>query len=180
MLVGYRTSMGLPIQPETPGSAPTLPLDSGPVYGFAIGFRIRDQDLIEFRWTRQDSYARVQQANITLPTIPVTTDQFHCDFSREYVMPHQGDRVRPYIVGSVGATNLFRGSSYSSTHFSVGIGGGVKFFVSKHLGFRMQAEWLPVFIQPRQPAPCGTVCAGDVGGTVTSQAQVTFGPVIQF
>lgn len=179
ILAGYRTTMGLPVQPETSGIAPTLSLDSGAVYGFAVGYRIRDEDLIEFRWTREKSYARVQQADVTLPTISVTTDQFHCNFSHEYVMPHREEQVRPYVVASVGATNLFSGSSYSAAHISVGIGGGIKFFVSKHIGFRMQAEWLPMFISPRQPGACTTACTVDVGRTA-SQAEVTFGPIIRF
>lgn len=180
LLVGYRTSMGLPIQPETPGSTPTLSLDSGPAYGLALGFRIRNEDVVEFRWTRHDSHARIKQANVTLAAIPVSTDQFHCDFSHEYVMPRRPDRVRPFVVGSVGATNLFSGSSYSSAHISFGIGGGIKFFVSKHFGLRMQAEWLPLFISPRQSGPCTTVCVVNVGGTVTSQAEAMVGPIIRF
>jgi hypothetical protein len=95
-------------------------------------------------------------------------------------MPHQRNRARPYLIGSVGAANLFSGSSFGSTHISVGVGAGVRLFLSRHLGFRMQAEWLPTFIRPQQAVPCGTGCVGEVGGTVASQAQVMFGPVIQF
>ena len=180
LLVGYRTRMGLPIQPETTGSTSTLSLDSGPAYGLAVGFRMRNDDIIEFRWTRQNSYGRAQQANVALPTTPTTADQFHCDFSHEYLMPYHEDRVRPYLVGSVGATNFSSGSSQSSAHFSVGVGGGVKFFVSKHFGFRTQAEWLPMFVSPRQLGPCTGACAVNVGGTVASQVEATFGPIIKF
>jgi hypothetical protein len=151
----------------------------GPAYGLAVGFRIRNEDLIEFRWTRQDSDAQVKRSNATLPASLGTTDWFHCDFSHEYVILNHRE-VRPYIVASVGATNIFSGSSYSSTHISVGVGGGVKFFVSRHLGFRMQAEWLPTFISPAQSLPCTAVCVVGAGGTVASQAQVTFGPIIHF
>jgi hypothetical protein len=178
-LVGYGTSIGWPIQSE-PGNRATVNLGSSLAYGFAIGFRVQDDNLLEFRWTRQDAYAEVRQADASVLTIDASTDRFHCDFIHEYAMRHHGNRLRPYIVGSVGATNIFSGSSFSSTHISVGIGGGVKFFVSRRLGFRMQAEWLPVFIRPQQPVPCSTVCVSNTGGTVASQGQVMFGPVIQF
>jgi hypothetical protein len=177
-LVGYRTSLGLPTQGTT-GSTPKLSLDSSLAYGFVVGFRIRNEDLIEFQWLRESTYARVQQANVTLPTTRATVDQFHVDFSHEYVMPHEGDRLRPYMVGSVGATNIFSGSSFSSAHISVGIGSGIKFFVSRHVGFRMQAEWLPMFISSQRPIPCGTACVVNVGG-IASQAEVIFGPIIKF
>ena len=180
VLVGYRTNMGLPIQPETEQSSMAFALAPSAAYGFALGLRARDEDLIEIRWTRQDSYVQVQRDNVALQSIPAITNQFHCDFSHEYVMPHREDRVRPYILGSVGVTNMFSGSSYSSTNISVGIGAGVKFFVQRHLGFRLQSEWLPMFMSPQRPALCGTGCVVHLGGSVASQAEVMFGPIIQF
>ena len=179
-LASYRSSMRLAIQPTGQGTNPHVTLDENSSYGFSVGMRIRDDDVVDFRWTRQDSYSQVQDGTGAFPQIRVTLNQFHCDFSREYVLKHPMPWARPYIIGSVGATNISDGVSSWSTHLSIGIGGGVKFFVAQHIGFRIQAEWLPILVNPQGSASCGVGCVAHLSATVASQAEVAVGPVIRF
>jgi len=178
-LVSYRGGMNFPIEPNLQGSTPKVVLNASLAYGIAFGVRIREDDVIEFRWTRQNSYARVQDAAVISPSAPVRLDQFHCDLSREYV-PRRWPSLRPFILGSVGATSISEGSNGVSTRLSVGIGGGVKVFVSRHVGFRMQAEWLPIFTDPQGTAPCGPGCVVHLGGALASQGEVAVGPILRF
>jgi len=164
-LVSYRSGMSFPIEPNLQGVTPRVVLDANVSYGFAVGVRIRDNDVVEFRWTRQDSYTKIPDTAFVSPRARVTLDQFHCDFSHEYVWRRWVPWGRPFILGSVGATNISNGPRSGSPRFSVGIGGGVKFFVSRHLGFRMQAEWLPIFLYPQGTAICGSGCVVPLGGT---------------
>jgi hypothetical protein len=179
-LVGYRGGMNFPIEPNLPGTNPRMALDGAFSYGFAFGLRIRDNDVVEFRWTRQDSHTKIQSPVFISPRARVTLDQFHCDFSREYVLERWVPWGRPFIIGSVGATNLSNGPAGGSARFSVGIGGGVKFFVSRHLGFRMQAQWLPIFLYPQGTATCSSGCVLPLGGTLASQGEVAVGPILRF
>jgi hypothetical protein len=67
--IGYRTSMSFPIEPHVTGTNPSVVLDASPSYGVSFGVRLRNEDdLVEIRWARQDSY--VHSEDIT-PHLPV-------------------------------------------------------------------------------------------------------------
>jgi hypothetical protein len=179
-LIGYRTSMTFPIQPHVQGTYPRVVLDPNPAYGFACGVRIRDDDLVEFRWARQNSHAHVEGANLLSSEQRVALDQFHGDFTHEYVIEDWAPWARPFVMLSVGATHISGTADNNFARFSFGIGGGVKFFVGRHFGFRMQGEWLPVFVNPYGTAVCGAGCIVHVGGTLSSQGEVAVGPMFRF
>jgi hypothetical protein len=179
-LVGYRNGMRLTTQPGAQGTNPRFVIVAGPTFGFSFGVRIRDDDIAEFRWSRQDSYAQLQAANGAYPRSNLILDEFHCDFRREYVLGHRAPWARPFIMGSVGATNVSSGPSTASTHFSVGVGGGVKFFMNQHLAIRIQAEWLPTFVDPQGTVSCGPGCIAHLGGMFGSQVEIAAGPVFRF
>jgi hypothetical protein len=179
-LVSYRSSMSLAIQPLVPGTNPRVVLNSSPSYGLAVGVRIREGDLMELRWSRQDSQAEIQGGGIVISRSRMISNQFHCDFSHEYAIKHPTPWLRPFIVASVGATNFSSDVNSGSTYLSAGFGGGVKMFVSRHLGFRIQAEWLPAFVDTHGTAVCGSGCVVHFGGTLGSQAEIAVGPVFRF
>jgi len=178
-LVGYRTSMSFPIQPYVTGTNPRVVLDATPSYGFAFGFRLHEDDLVEFRWARQASHTHFENAYPGSPTQNATLNQFHGDFSHEYVIEEWRSWARPFVMLSVGATHV-SGNPASFTRFSFGMGGGVKFYLSRHVGFRMQAQWLPVLVDPYGVAVCGAGCVVHIGGTLSSQGEVAVGPMIRF
>src|SRR6516225_11660858 len=65
--VGYRTSMSFPVEPHVSGTNPRVVLDASPSYGFSFGARLtgREEDLIEVRWARQDSYVHAEEIDVT-------------------------------------------------------------------------------------------------------------------
>src|SRR5262249_34425437 len=54
-LVGYRTSISFPTGEDAQEPTAHVVLEGGPSYGFAVGFRLEEEKLIEFRWARQDT-----------------------------------------------------------------------------------------------------------------------------
>jgi hypothetical protein len=183
--VGYRTSMSFPIEPHVSGTNPRVVLDASPSYGFSFGARLtgREEDLIEVRWARQDSYVHAEELDVT--PVPLRQrfilDQFHGDFSHEPWIEEWPNWIRPYVLGSVGATHISAGSSISSTRFSFGLGAGIRFYQpTRHLGFKIQGEWLPVFADPQIAFVCGGGCIVHVGGTAASQGEVFFGTFWRF
>jgi len=67
--IGYRTSMSFPIEPHVTGTNPGVVLDASPSYGASFGVRLlNEDDLVEIRRARQDSY--VHSEDIT-PHPPV-------------------------------------------------------------------------------------------------------------
>src|SRR4249919_2690334 len=59
-LIGYRTSMSFSVEPNVSGTNPRVVFDSNPSFGFAFGAHINDEDVIEFRWARQDSHTHTE------------------------------------------------------------------------------------------------------------------------
>lgn len=178
--VGYRTSMSFPIEPYVTGTNPRVVLDANPSYGVSFGVRLHEDDLVEVRWARQDSYVHSNDISPPPPRQRVIFDQFHGDFSHEYVVEDWGPWAKPFVMASVGATHVSGNPNINFTRFSFGIGGGVRFYATRHFGFKVQAEWLPVFVDPRVAFICGSGCIVHVGGTVSSQGEVLVGPLLRF
>jgi len=177
---GYRTAVSFPIDPHVQGTNPRLVLDASPSYGVAFGYRIHEDDLVEFRWIIQDSNGHFE--GIDLGSVPqhLRLNQFHGDFSHEYTIEDWARQVKPFVMLSAGATHISSSTGTGFTRFSFGMGGGLRFYVSSHLAFRVQAEWLPVLVSPTGTIICGAGCTIHVGGTVSSQGEITAGPVLRF
>ncbi len=178
--VGYRTGMSFPIEPQVTRINPHVALDASPSYGVSFGVRLEEDGLVEIRWARQDSYIHPEDISVSVPRNRVTLDQFHWVFSREYIVDELRPWARPFVLLSVGATHVSNSAELHFTRFSFGIGGGVRFYPTRHLGFKIQAEWLPIFLNPQVAFVCGSDCIIHVGSSVSSQGEVVVGPVLRF
>jgi hypothetical protein len=177
--IGYRTSMSFPVEPHVTGMNPRVVVDASPSYGVSFGMRPRDEDVIEVRWARQDSYIHAEDITPQPARQRMILDQFHGDFSHEPFIEDWPSWAKPFVLASVGATHLSSTNS-NFTRFSFGIGAGIRLYANRHFGFKIQAEWLPVFADPRVVFVCGGGCVIHVGGTVASQGEVFAGPILRF
>jgi hypothetical protein len=179
--IGYRTSLSFPVEPHVTGMNPRVVLDASPSYGGSLGMRLKDEDdLVEVRWARQDSYVHTEDISPQVPRQRAILDQFHGDFSHEFLIEDWAAWARPFVLASVGATHVSSDTNINFTRFSFGIGGGIRFYASRHLGFKIQAEWLPVFANPHVAFICGAGCIVHVGGTLGAQGEVFAGPILRF
>jgi hypothetical protein len=160
-------------------TSPHIVLDARPSYGIAAGVRIDDEDVIEFRWTRQDTGVHLEGSPPS--NLKVVLNQFHGDFTHEYVLQDWPSWARLFVMGSIGATHIGAGSGNSFTRFSFGLGGGVKLFFTRHLGVRAQAQWLPLVVNPAVVSfICGGGCVGHLSASLVSQGEMAVGPVLRF
>jgi len=179
--IGYRTSMSFPVEPHVTAMNPRVVLDASPSYGGSLGMRLKNEDdLVEIRWARQDSYVHTEDITPQPSRQRVILDQFHADFSHEPLIEDWVSWARPFVLASVGGTHVSSSTNISFTRFSFGIGGGVRFYASRHLAFKIQAEWLPVFVDPNVAFICGSGCIVHVGGTASSQGEVFVGTILRF
>jgi hypothetical protein len=76
-------------------------------YGFSAGVRFDDLSLAEFRWTRSTSTLRFDApfAFLGASVGDVALNQFHADFTREFVIP-EVKGLRSFLTGSLGVTHL--------------------------------------------------------------------------
>lgn len=176
-LIGYRSAVNFPVQAV---SNRNVTVDASPNFGMSFGVRLRDyDDLVETRWARQDSYFHSDQIVPQVSRQRVVIDQFHVDFSHEYLLGDWGDLAKPFVMASLGATHVSSSAS-SFTRFSFGIGGGVRFYASQHVYFKIQAEWLPIVVDPNVAFVCGGGCIVRLAATVASQGEVVMGPTFRF
>ena len=178
--IGYRTSISFPIEPHVSGMNPRVVVDASPSYGVSFGVRLEEDGLVEIRWARQNSYIHSEDVSLPIPRQRAILDQFHGDFSREYVVDEWRPWARPFVLLSVGATHVSSSTNSNFTRFSFGMGGGVRFYPSRHVGFKIQAEWLPVLLNPQVAFVCGAGCIVHVGGSLGSQGEVMVGPMLRF
>jgi hypothetical protein len=58
----------------------------------------------------------------------VVLDQFHGDFTHEYIPEEELRWARPFVMGSAGAIQVAGRANDSFTRFSFGLGGGIKVY----------------------------------------------------
>ena len=154
-------------------------------YGFSAGVRFDELSLIEFRWTRSVSTLRFDAPLGFLGASlgDVTLDQYHVDFTREFVIP-EVKGLRSFLTGSVGATHI-AAEHDAFTRFSFGFGAGLKQSLGSRFAIRAEAKWLPILIDPEVGGwACGVVGVGGclvvLTGPLTQQFEFSVGPVVRF
>ena len=180
VLGGYRTSMSFTTQPVEGVDVPKVVIDPSPSYGVSFGARLNDLDVVEFRWARMKTTMRTEQNFLTTFQQDATVDQYHFDFTHEYVLDNWPEKIRPFIMGSVGATHVSGSVSRSFTRFSFGLGAGVKVFATRHVGFRVQGEWLPILVSPEVGFICGGGCIVRIRSQLSNQGEFAAGPLFRF
>ena len=180
--IGARLGGTFDIQPDT-----AVPVEAtwkdATSYGFSAGVRFDEYSLIELRWSRSTSSLRFGAPFATVSVGDVTLNQFHGDFTREFVIP-EVKGLRSFLTGSLGVTHL--GAAQDGfTRFSFGFGAGLKQFVASRLAIRAEAHWLPIVLEPSVSGfACGTIQAGGclvlLNGELVQQFQLSIGPVVRF
>jgi len=181
--VGLRFGGTFEILPDAP-----LPINASlkdaASYGFSAGVRFDEFSLIEFRWTQSTTTLRFDAPFARLgPALgDVTLNQFHADFTREFVI-REVKGLRSFLTGSLGVTHL--GTSQDGfTRFSFGFGAGLKQFVGSNFAIRAGAHWLPIWIAPEVGGfACNSVSGGCfvfLNGRLTQQFELSVGPVVRF
>jgi len=154
-------------------------------YGLSAGVRFDEFSLVEFRWTRSTSTLRFGAPLESLGASlgDVTLNQFHADFTREFVIP-EVKGLRSFLTGSLGVTQLAAAHD-SFTRFSFGFGAGLKQFVGSRFAIRAEAKWLPILMDPEVGSwACSAVQAGGcvvvLSGPMAQQFELSIGPVLRF
>ena len=183
-VVGIRFGGTFDVRAEQPPQTQATWKDASS-YGLSAGVRFDDFSLVEFRWTRSTSTLRFDAPLGALGASlgDVTLNQFHADFTREFVVP-EVKGLRSFLTGSVGATHVAAAND-GFTRFSFGFGAGLKQFLGSRFAIRAEAKWLPILVDPEVGAfACGTVgiggCLVVLNGELTQQFELSIGPVFRF
>jgi Outer membrane protein beta-barrel domain len=144
---GYETSGSFPItNVTTPFVVNRLRADAGPSFGTFIDYSLSDYFQAELMWNRNSTSFSERNGITGVYTKAFDSDIDLYHFGLLFMFRDPDKRLRPYIAGGLGFSHQFNnGMTPNRTDFSYGIGGGVKYFPTRHLGFRVDARFVPSY-----------------------------------
>ena len=148
---GYESSASYPVSVFSTSGSGTIPInrlrvDNSLAFGTMIDVGITENSQFDFMWNRNNtSYdAHNVLTNSYFHAYDSDIDQFQ--FGTLYMFRNSEVKLRPYIVGGLGFTHDSNSNSTPNrTEFSWSIGGGVKYYASRHVGFRADVRYLPTY-----------------------------------
>lgn len=159
---------------KVPGYRQDLKVDDLGNYGARIGFEIDGMKSVEFEWN---------QTNTTVHYYNWDTDNSEkIDISMNYYMlgfVHNvsEEQLQPYGLFNLGMLNVSSNEPGVSSinFFTVGLGGGLKYYFSDHVGIRLQAR----FLVPMQFSGVGFGCGIGTGGSGCGGSVNTYSNIFQ-
>src|SRR5262249_11172267 len=118
-------------------------------YSFTFGTFVTHDVELEFLWNHQPT--KIDATGLAgKATANLTIDNYH--FNVVLNGGHRDGMVRPWFFFVLVAVNysdaVFTTVTVEGlTRFSFAMGGGVKIYPSKHVGFRATARWVPTYIK---------------------------------
>lgn len=147
---GYETSGSFPVNPNTTGTS-TNPVDRLRVneatsYGTFLDYNLAENFQAEFLWDRNNTSFSARQFDTGTYFKAYNSDIDQFQFGGAFTFLDSSHRWRPYFAASVGFTHESNaGGNPNRTEFSYSVGGGVKYYLSRHFGLRGDIRYLPTY-----------------------------------
>ena len=156
-----------------------LDIDDTQAYGVVLGFNTSPNTQIELIYSHQPT--KIKPTGPFTPTSLTDLDVDYFHFGGTYIFNHKRD-LRPFVQASLGITHLDpdRAALSSEDRFSFGIGGGVKYFFTKHLGLRLDGRALATILNSNSAIFCSGGCAISVQGSALWQFEGNLGVIFAF
>jgi hypothetical protein len=142
--VGFETSGSVPVTNSL--TVDRLRANSGTSFGTFLDYRLSENAQAELMWNRNMTSFSERDATtgIYSKVFNSDIDQFH--FGLLYMLRNSEKKLRPFIAGGIGFTHDSNsGNNSNKTSFSYGLGGGVKYYLTRHFGLRGDARWVPTY-----------------------------------
>jgi opacity protein-like surface antigen len=124
-----------------------LEVRNGVNYGITAGYLVGEHGGIEFQWNRNQADTVGQRNGVSSAHLfNLTSNQYMGNFL--FHLTAKDHALRPFAMFGLGANALSTDVSHvsGSTRFAFALGGGAKFNMTKHLGFRGQLRWVPTYL----------------------------------
>ena len=170
--LGYTTSGTLE---QTAPEIDELRVTGGFTWGAQFDYFLSSNLGLEASWIQQETALQVSTARGRARLFDIDAGPLHGGLV--YHFGNEGATLRPFVLGSAGAT-FFRASNVpSETKFSWAVGGGVKAYFGERFGVRVQARFSPTRLNASSDEFCGPFgfCADNL-----NQAEIGAGFVCRF
>ncbi len=118
-----------------------LKFRDSPCWGGVFDVRLSEETQLEFYYSRQETELKRDEGLFASTTLfDLDVDYYH--LGGTYSLPY--GPWQPFVVGTLGATHLAPDApgTDSLTRFSLGLGGGLRFMPTKHLGLYLAGRGL--------------------------------------
>lgn len=147
---GFETSGSFPIVP-TQSLDPTLPtidrlrVNSSASFGTFVDYSLSENLQAEFMWNRNNTSFSEHDFDTNTYSKAFNSDIDQYQFGLLYMLRNNEHKLRPFIAGGIGFTHESNegADNPNRTLLSFGLGGGVKYTVTRHIGLRGDIRWLP-------------------------------------
>ena len=156
-----------------------LDINDSESYGVVLGINTSPETQIEFMYSHQPT--EIKPTGTFSPTSLTDLDMDYYHLGGSYIWNPKRD-LRPFIQASLGATHLNpdRAGLGSETRFSFGFGGGVKYFITKHIGLRLDGRALATVLNSNSAIFCSGGCTVRVQGSTLWQFEAGLGVIFAF
>jgi opacity protein-like surface antigen len=176
--VGY--TWGGDFKDETTGTK--LGVDETSNYGIMLDINQSNDSQIELYYSHQSTRLHTESNGFYTGTPLFDLNINYIHIGGTYGM--DSGKLKPFVVGTLGVTYMDpKGEGLdSATKFSLGLGGGVKIFLTDHLGMRFEGRWFGTLFDGSGEAFCASSgqCLIKVRGDVFSQFVANAGLVFAF
>ena len=155
--VGYETSGSYPISVFSNTGGPLALVDNLRVndaisYGSFLDYNLGENFQLEYMWDRNNTSYSAHDITTQAYYKAYDSDIDQFQFGGLYTFLGSEHRLRPYVAASLGFThdsNSPISTGFTSvsnrTAFSYSVGGGVKYYLNRHVGFRGDVRYLPTY-----------------------------------
>ena len=163
----------------------TLSFDDTSSYGIMVDFKQPldkegGESWIELYYSRQQTKLKADQGPFFGdPLFDVNIEYFHLGGTYGQAT----GKMKLFVVGTFGATHMTPEGEglHAETKFSLSLGGGVKLYLSEHVGIRLDARWFGTLFNGSGSAFCsGGACLINVQGDMLSQFTANAGVILAF
>lgn len=158
----------------------SLEIEESESYAIAADIDLDPERQIELFWSHQESELRTKSG---LKLFELDTDYIHVGGLNLYPMKNN---VTPFVAGGLGVTYFNPGGNLNSeTRFSISLGGGIKYFPTKHFGVRLEGRGYVTWFPDSTGLFCssgsgGGSCGVHLSGEALFQAEGLAGIVVRF
>jgi outer membrane protein W len=148
--VGWESSGSYPLTSTTglgaTGTISQLRLNSSLAYGGFFDYSLTENFQPEFIWVHNNTSYSAYNTLTSSYFNAYHTDNDQFEFGGIYMFRSSEQKLRPYFgVGLGFAHERNNNGNPDRTAFSWNVGGGVKYFVTSHIGFRGDIRYMPTY-----------------------------------
>jgi opacity protein-like surface antigen len=180
-MVGYRFGGSLEAAGSGDQSSVQLEVGDAAAWGVQVGYRVGEGE-IELLYARQDTQLQTADLFTGAPVFDLALETWQVGGT--YLFGDDDARARPFVAVGLGVTRLLPEPSGLSdeTRFSASFGAGVKLWLGRHVGIRLEGRGFFTVLDSNSQSFCGGVdgCFIRTTGSELSQAEARAGLILRF